>query len=462
MNRPNSTASRVRPWALPMLIFGSLAGTSVGAAQHVGGEAGALALKVASRINAETEASSDASAQSAAVASVLTELYFKGKYAEVGTRGLALLQADGPTPDDELRLKIANSLAWSNRLSAAIPEYQALVRSSTQTQPARLSLANSYRWSGRPDLSMPLYEDFLARDPENTDGKDGVEYAQRDLRPRTTVTLGSSSDSGDMKVGSGTVTHRWRDPSMVHVYEVEGALARDRQGPIGPNPQHVGGTFRYENVESPYQPQLHVSAQLQPGSGLYGGGRMLVPDTTIHVSLARENFGVTALSAKALAAGLSATRLGADASWGGSLGVLSGNINLYDISDGNSLRTTSLKYAPDWRPLGMAFKPYVSMDTRDVSFNTPNYWSPLVGSGTLGLGATAEWAEKDWFFFMAAQVGTRLYGESGTRSWSASIGGQRWITRDLALTVNLWGMASFRDNSRYRAHSTTIKLDKLW
>jgi hypothetical protein len=206
---------------------------------------------------------------------------------------------------------------------------------------------------------------------------------------------------------------------------------------------------------------VHLSAQGRPNRGLFGGLKVKLGELPVHAELAREDFGATALSARALDAGLTANRLGLEGQFGGSWGSISGRVNLYDISDKNWLRTMSLKYAPEWRPLGPAFKPYISIDTRDVKFNTPNYWSPIDGSGSFGVGAAAEWAEKDWFFYVIGQKGTRLYGEAGN-IWSASIGGQRWLSRDLAVTANLWALSSIRDRAKYTARSFTVKIDKLW
>ncbi len=397
-----------------------------------------------------------------AVAKVLNDLYAQGKFADVGTQGNEWLQSKPAQPDGALTLKIANSLAWTNRLTDAIPHYEALIQRPDTAQGARLPLANAYRWSGRSDLSMPLYQKALEAEKGNQDILDGIEYAERDLRPRTTLTLGQSSDSGNLTIGTATLTHRWRDATQRQIYEVEGDVANNRQDPAGPNSRHTGAAFRYENVGLKYQPRVSISAQGQPGSGLYGGIKLKVPDWPVHVELARENFGVTAGSARALAAGLTANKLGVEGQWGGALGSVSGRLGLYSISDGNKLRTVNVQYSPSWRPLGPSFKPFVGIDTRDVSFNTPNYWSPLAGSGSLGLGAIAEWAEKDWFFYVSAQLGTRLYGEAGDNSWSASLGGQRWLNRDTAVTVNLWGMSSVRDNAKYKAHSLNVKLDRLW
>jgi tetratricopeptide (TPR) repeat protein len=421
------------------------------------------ALAVCVSAQAQTQRATDTAAAQA-ISKVLNDLYSQGRYAEVGTQGLAAIQAEPDQPDSALRLKIANSLAWSSRLDQAIPQYEALVNDSdpTQAQAARLPLANAYRWSGRSDLSMPLYKKALDQDKGNKDILEGIEYAERDVRPRTTLAMGHSSDSGNLSIDTATLTHRWRDASLQQIYEVEGDVANDHQDPAGPNLRHTGGTFRYEHVGLKYQPRISLSAQGQPGSGLYGGIKVKLPDWPIHVEVAHENFGLTAASARALNAGLTANKLGVEGQWGGSVGTVSGRMGFYSISDGNRLRTLTGQFSPNWRPLGPAFKPYVSVDTRDVAFNTPNYWSPLQGSGSLGLGATAEWAEKDWFFFVSGQVGARLYGEAGDSAWSASMGGQRWLNRDTAVTVNLWGMSSIRDQARYKAHSLNVKLDRLW
>jgi tetratricopeptide (TPR) repeat protein len=395
-------------------------------------------------------------------AKVLNDLYMQGKFADVGTQGDQWLRTQPTEADGTLRLKIANSLAWTNRLAQAVTQYEALLEDPERAQAARLPLANAYRWSGRSDLSMPLYKQALDNDKANQDILDGVEYAERDLRPRTTLQWVSSQDSSDLEIRTATLTHRWRDATQQQFYEVEGDLANNRQDPSGPNPRHTGATFRYGHAGLKYQPSVYVSVQKEPGSGLYGGIKLKLADWPIYIETARENFGLTSSSARALNAGLTANKLGIEAKWGGAAGTLSGRLGLYKISDGNQLRTTMLLFSPSWRPLGTAFKPYVSVDTRDVTFNTPNYWSPLVGSGTLGLGAIAEWAEKDWFFFASGQLGTRLYGEAGDSSWSASLGGQRWLNRDTAVTVNLWAMSSVRDLAKYKSQTLTVKLDRLW
>ena len=391
----------------------------------------------------------------------LEDLLSEENYGAAGTEGLAWIQSGDEPPDSALRLKIANSLAWSNRLSAAIKEYEKLVRNSDQFQNARIPLANTYRWSGRADLSVPLYEQALEDNEANQDALDGIEYAERDLRPRTTIEWTRDQDSDNLRLNTGTLTHRWRDTTLQQIYEVQTDLRTAQQNPNDPLTRHTGAAMRYTHTGLPLQPEVSISTQGSPTSRWFAGLRVKLGELPIHAEIARENFGMTAANAKALEAGLTAKRIGLTGSWSGAMGVLSSRLNAYEISDGNTMLTTNIKLTPNWQPLGVVVKPYASIDTRDLSFNTPNYWSPVEGSGSFGLGASAEWAEKDWYFVLAGQLGTRIYGDAGN-SWNASIGAQRWLTRNTALTANLWGMASIRDGGRYRAHSLSLKLDRLW
>lgn len=422
----------------------------------------ALALKVATQLQGDTDpapASAGAGAPPSP-AQALNHLYLAGDHAAVGTQALELLKGGSFNPDDALRLKIANSLAWTNRLPEAAKQYSLLIDGS-EASAARLALANTYRWLARPDLSLPLYENLIDFDINNKDAKDGLDYADRELLPKTTFTLRQSSDSGEAKRATALVNHRWRDKSMLHVFEVELATNHDQLAPSNLDIRQHDATLRYEGVALPLNPRVYLNLQNKPFGGAYAGAKLRIIDPSTHLTVEHLNWGVSALSARSLDARLSANHLGLETSVNLPVGDVFARASYYRISDNNNLLTTSLRFVPAWRPLGQAFKPYVSIETRDVKFNTPDYWSPVVGSGSASLGMTAEWAEKDWFFYTAVQAGQRLYGEAGN-SWSASLGAQRWVTRDVAVGVNLWGMSSVRDGARYKAHAGSIKLEKLW
>ncbi len=387
------------------------------------------------------------------------QLYADVKHEAAGTLGLALINQGGK-PNDDLRLKIANSLAWTGRLNEAYGQYELLLNGRFDAE-ARLALANAVRWRGRADLAKPMYSQVLALDPSNTGAREGLESGERDLRPSTTLSVGRSKDSGDMERRYLTVAHRWRDETGTKIYEVETRVMQDRLDPVSLKVPEADVTLRFQPLDVPYQPKVYVDLQGKPRAGAFGGIRLKLGDGPTNLYLDRLNWGVTAVSARALDAGLSAYHAGIESSHSFSAGELYGRASVYRVSDSNTVLTTSLKFTPSWRPLGPGLKAYVATDTRDVRFNSINYWSPVIGSGTASVGLLAEWSQKDWFFYTAGQVGRPIYGEAGT-NWSASAAAKRWLGRDYAVGVNLWGMSSWRDGANYRARSLSLNLEKLW
>ena len=81
--------------------------------------------------------------------------------------------------------------------------------------------------------------------------------------------------------------------------------------------------------------------------------------------------------------------IGLTGSWSGAMGVLSSRLNAYEISDGNTMLTTNIKLTQNWQPLGVVVRPYASIDTRDLSFNTTNYCSPVERSCSQRLSPSA-------------------------------------------------------------------------
>ncbi len=390
------------------------------------------------------------------------QLYAAVNHEAAGTKGLALIQ-QGAKPNDDLRLKIANSLAWTGRLNESYEQYALLLNGPFDAE-ARLALANAARWQGRADLAKPMYSQVLALDPSNTGAREGLEYGDRDLRPSTTLSIGRSADSQDMQTRYLTVAHRWRDESGTKIYEVETRALQDRLDPAGLKLQERDVTLRFQALDVAYEPKVYLNVQGTPKAAAYGGIRLKVAgssDTPTQVYFDRLNWGVTSVSARALDAGLSAYHAGIDTRQNFSAGEFYGRASVYHVSDTNTLLTTSLKFTPSWRPFGQGIKAYVTTDTRDVRFNTVNYWSPAQGSGTASVGLQAEWVQKDWFFYTSGQLGAPLYGEAGN-SWSASAAAKRWLSKDYAVGFNLWGLSSRRDGANYRARAVSLNLEKLW
>ena len=379
-----------------------------------------------------------------------------GNYQAAGTEGLALMSKE--KLDDELQLIVANSLAWTGRVKEAIPTYQGLARGKYANE-ANVGLANVFRWNGRDDQAAPLYRAVLAADPENKDAIEGLELASRELRPRTTVSFGGSSDSSDIQRRVATVNHRWRDSTGSNIMEIETSAVRDALPTFQAKQQDL--TFRYQALNLALKPSLEISSATKTSGAVYGSGRINLFDDQLSLQAGRLNWGRIATNPNGLAANLSAWNAGLVWNQSLSFGRLLARANYYDISDGNRIVTSSVNLTSSWRPLGSHFKPFVGVETRDAKFNSSNYWSPAQGYGTAYAGVLAEWDGPSWNFYTSAQAGAPLYGDAGN-SWNVLVGGKRWVTSDIAVGFSAGMLSSKRDNAEYRAKSATVSVEKLW
>lgn len=392
----------------------------------------------------------------------LEDLYMQGQIAVVARKGLALIKTSTQPIDAELRLKIALSLSVNQQPKQAIEQLQAVVdsREMPAAKQARMPLASAYRWSGRPDLAYPQFEQAINEDPNNADAHKALKAMRRELLPRTSVQWSGTDDIGGLNAQQATVTHRWRSDDLTQVYEIETHLDALEFKNTGPSAHSLGATARYERPDLPLQPKVAVTFDAAPLSGVLGELQLKLSDS-LSVTVARDNWGAVALAPRALDMGMTANRISADGFLPTDWGVLSGRVALIGVSDGNRVTTGTLKFAPAVKLLNGVAKPYVFLDTREVRFNTPAYWSPADGVGLYGLGSTLEWIHDDWYLVLAGQYGKRWYGDAGT-SWIGSASAKRWIDDTTALTVNWFGLSSFRDGARYRSKTITLKVDRLW
>jgi tetratricopeptide (TPR) repeat protein len=386
----------------------------------------------------------------------LFDLNTAGDYQTLGTAGLAAFQRT--PPDDELRLIVANSLAWTGRSKQAEAQYK-LIGPGRYKHDADVGLANLYRWNGREDKSLPLYQSVLRDNPKDEAAQQGLMLAERELRPRTTLSFGGASDSAIETNHPVTLNHRWRDVSGRNIYELEGGLMNAHKNGIRADQRDL--TARYQSLDLPLQPKFELSQQVKPVLKLYGKVGIKLADNEVSLEAGRDNWGKTAATTQALLYGLGANHLGATANHVFDFGQILAAADFYAISDGNTIRTSKLDYKPAWTPLGNHIKPYVGMETRDAKNNSLLYWSPGIGYGSAYAGLQGEWGKDQWGLFGSGQMGTHLYGEAGT-SWSLSAGGKYWLTNDIAFNLSLWKMQSWRNNSTYRAKSFNLGLEKLW
>jgi tetratricopeptide (TPR) repeat protein len=383
----------------------------------------------------------------------VAELFKQAKYSEVAAEGMQLLTKE--KVDDPLQLMIANSLAWTGKTKEAGQLYRVLLTSKYKAE-ATLGLANLHRWQGRDHLALPMYKEILSSEPDNKDAIEGLRLSNRETRPRTTVTMGGLQDSSNVNVRSMKLNHRWADETLANVWEVETATVQSRDPFLGVT--RPSATVRYKAQETPFKPRLEMGSD---GKNLYGNVGISLGSLPVLIDIGRVNWGEISNNPKGLNAQLAATRISVQTNAALDIGNLFARAEVNNISDGNRISATAIRFTPAWRPFGNNFKPLLGIETRNSKLSKLEYWSPAEGYGSALMGMTAEWQETDWNFFASAQVGTRLYGEAGT-SWSLSSGGKLWLNKDWAVGVRLWSMASQRNLQRYRSQSAHLTVEKLW
>lgn len=386
----------------------------------------------------------------------IVDLSAAGNYAAAGQEGLSLIKSE--KTDDGLQLIIANSLAWSGQLNDAVATYEKLSKGELANA-ANVGLANIEQWRGRSEKAAPMYRAVLATEPGNVDAQTGLALAERELRPKTSITFGGSKDSSDIEGRNTTINHRWRDDSNLNIMEVETSNVRDWKGDNDASQRDV--TFRYQSLGLELKPSFEISSLAKSDRSVFASARLSFNNDQETVDFGYINWSKTTVTPNGLAANLGASHLGAGTRRNYKFGDVTGRVDLYAISDSNRIWTSNLQLTSSWRPMGSHVKPFVGAETRTATFNTSNYWSPSNGSGTLYGGLLGEWGVADWSLYATGQLGMPFYGDAGT-GWTVAAGGKRWLTSDIALSANLWAMSSWRDSATYRSQSANVTLEKLW
>ena len=385
------------------------------------------------------------------------DLYQKEDYAGTANEGFPLL-SEFPN-DNQLRLIVANSLAWSTtRYQDAIEAYRPLL-DTPDARDARLGLANVYRWSGRDDLALPLYKNVIEQDPENKDAHEGVILTERAMRPRTMISMGASSDTNSMQRQELTVSHRWRTPSGSGIFEIEAGGTNDTQLDLASYQRNI--TLRYQGLDLPLAPTFDITEQTGPQQTIYGGVNLKITDDTQFIAN-RVNWGLLSFSTAAELANLSAYHVALATNKTGDLGNMRLRVDYFGVSDGNSVVIGNLQYTPPWQPFGEYVKPFVGISTRDQSNYSPLYWSPMNGGyGVYFVGMQAEWSNTVSSLSASAQIGSGLYGEGGF-NWGVSLGGRTWINDDYAIGAKLNKYAGGQYGPSYTFTSALVTLERAW
>lgn len=451
--------TRNRAMVLPLLLFASVCSPQTALQTDAGQPYTGPIMLESFRYIPPARAAEPAQTQRKPDEQRIVDLHAAGEYGQAGTEGLALLQRE--KPDEALQLIMANSLAWTGRTKDATAIYQGITEPEF-VDDANVGIANILRWQGREHLAAPIFREILGRRPDHADAQTGLRLAERELVPRTSISFGGLRDSGDFARNAAIVNHRWRGDGGYTITEVELGAVRDTLPNVETRQRDV--TLRYQDLAMELKPALELSLPQGDGSDksrLYGNLKLMFDQEQIRVTMGRVNWGRMVNNANALRQGIAATQLGANVRRELNVGELQGRLDYYNVSDGNSVWTGDLRLNGNMRPLGSKIRPYVGIEGRKARFNTPNYWSPVDGHGTAYVGLNGDWGADDWTLFATGQIGAPIYGEAG-KSWSVAAGAKRWITDDLALSFNLWSMASVRAGTAYRAQSANMQLEKLW
>ena len=386
----------------------------------------------------------------------LSKPYYDGNYTMVANQGLLLLLAQ--PWNHELRLFVANSLAWTGRTDEAITQYQALA--GTQfTHEAQLGLANVYRWSGRPDRAQPLYQHVLNDAPDNKDAMEGLTLAQHELRSKTTLSAGNMHDSDQTSIHSVALKHQWRNANDVQQFEIEANDAKTTR------PQSSQGqsdlTFRYANPDLPLEPKAEISLQTTPDSRLFGKLSLTLSGTPLSISAGRVNWGKMAQNPTAIAQGLTSTQAGVNLDYTSSIGRWRASYLANNVSDSNLIQDSSILFTPAWQPFTSPdIKAFVGVNGRNARFASGSYWSPTPGNYYAVVGVNAEWVNSVWTNVVAAQYGVP-FTQGLANSWSISAGAHRYLGQDWAIGIDLSAQSSQRSTA-YSAQYLTFSVEKLW
>lgn len=400
-----------------------------------------------------------AAASPAAVATS-ARAYEQANYAEAARLGLIELQRE--PRDHELRLRVANSLAWTGQYGQAIQQY-GLLADTPLAPSASIGMANVHLWSGRPHLADPLFRRVLSLDPVNSDAQQGLASAQRQLRPRTTVRGAWLDDSSQVERSTALLAHRWRDAGLTQAFEVSGESVDESRSPGGPALRPRKLSFGYQNLALPFAPKLQLTSDSGVKSSVFANLGLQLAEGAVTVELGRVNWGEIAFDPRARRDGLAARRVGVAGRVDSSIGAFSGSGAYFAVSDGNRVQEFNAQYTPAWQPFPAAtgVRAFVGAYGRKAERRDPRYWSPASGYYVGQIGLSLNRSAADWDLSAEVKRSQRIGGE-GAPGWTVGLGGTRWLSRDWAVRIEGFHIETRRDDSAYRSKSIAVSIDRVW
>lgn len=386
----------------------------------------------------------------------LWRAYQEQRYRHVSLGAAEYLRQE--QPDDELRIAIANSHAWTGNYAEAIRHYE-LLEGSGYTREALLGRANAYRWAGQAALSVPLYRRYLEYDPHDSVARDGLVFAERELAASTRYRLGRIRDSDQVVRPWHSIGHRWRSDDSLELYEIEVGAGDDRRNDLGIRQRDL--TIRYENLKLPLRPWVEISRQGDPASENFALARFTLDERPTRIYVGHVNWGKLAFTPEALRDGLAATRYGIETAMVNSLGQWRLAYDYYAVSDDNVIQEPGARFTPAWQPFpGHNMRWFLGLSSRLAKRNDPRYWSPVDDYYTLDLGYEAGWNARLYDFSFFVKRGFPLGGEARD-SWGAGLAAKRWIG-SWAFGVEGKASSGWRDDAGYRSRTWTATVEKRW
>lgn len=386
----------------------------------------------------------------------LRDKFDAGDYWSVGSDGLNYLKEE--PGNSELRIMVADSLAWSGRYADAISQYQMLAGTALSDR-AAVGLANLYRWSDRPDLADPLYRQVLKSQPDNPDALDGLIRTNRALRPRTDFIFGRKSDSNSVMQNGTEIDHHWRGDNLALKYELSLNTSRYTLSPVNTRQSEVN--FSVEHAGMAMAPKLDLSVQQGPIAKAFASLRLKLDDAPdLHMTIGHVNWGNMAFQPQALLQGLVATQLGVDGSLVTRTGTISALYNGYQVSDGNQVQDANIRFSSSWRPLGVDFRYFIGLSGHFALKNVPTYWSPKTGYLSTDIGFSNEWSLPSGEYSVYGQRGFGVGGEA-LNSYNMGFAAKRYIDRDWAATLAA-GLLKNQRTDAYHSKYLSLGAEKLW
>jgi hypothetical protein len=398
-------------------------------------------------------------------------LYQTGSYRAALIPGAKALSLN--PNDNELRLQLANTLAWTGRYDAATEQYERLLHDKNFEGRARIGLSNMLRWRGAPQVALPMLQEAAKLEPQNKDVVEGLKQTQREIRPLTSVKIGRATDSNNLTRLELSASQRfWPQTTVLgRPLKVElGVLSgtdtlgnmnmrhKDLSLSIALSPMGTGQRAA-TNWGNSAGGRLELSAQNDVRTRVFARAHADFLGDAFSMRVGHVNWGRQAFSVAALQAGLTANQIGMSGNFNSEWLLMKARLDSYAVSDGNRLLDAEVSINPTWQPLPLGVQWYKAYAYRSADRIDPRYWSPKNNLTSI-YGVKRSWYFEDGEFTASAGKSFGLTTEArGGYSFAAN--GKIWISRDTSLGMELFVIDAPRVGA-YRYNYLSFTLNQLW